>query len=188
MILAQGRRLALRPLVLSDVGDEYLAWMNDREVTQYLESRFQPTTMDSLRAFVAGIVGDSSHVMMAIVEREQRRHIGNIKIGPIDRHHDVAEVGLLIGNKGCWGRGYATEAIVLATQYAFGDLQLRRLTAGAYASNIASIRAFERAGFRREGCGRQHYRSGGQFVDRVFLGVIRGEAAAPMSAGEASAE
>jgi ribosomal-protein-alanine N-acetyltransferase len=172
---ARETRLYLRPLQISDATAEYCRWMNDPHVTQFLESRFRSFTIESLQAYVADIERDPSNVLLAIVEREGDRHVGNIKIGPIDRHHDVAEVGLIIGARDRWGMGYATEAITLATRYAFDVLRLRRLTAGAYSNNIGSVRAFERAGYSREGRGRRHYRSGDIYVDRVYLGVLRDE-------------
>jgi RimJ/RimL family protein N-acetyltransferase len=84
-------------------------------------------------------------------------------------------VGLIVGEKECWGKGFATEAIRLVMQLAFAQLGLRRLTAGAYASNIASIRAFEKAGFSREGLRRRHYLCDGEYVDGVLMGVLRDE-------------
>ena len=44
------------------------------------------------------------------------RHIGNIKIGPVHSYHRRARIGLLIGEKEFWNRGYATEAIKLAAR------------------------------------------------------------------------
>jgi [ribosomal protein S5]-alanine N-acetyltransferase len=177
MTVAAGTRLVLRRLESADVTAEYQRWMNDPEINQFLESRFVPITMESLHEYVARFRDDPANVLLAIRERDGDRHVGNIKIGPIDRHHDVAEVGLVIGAKDCWGRGYATEAIGLASRYAFQQLGLRRLTAGAYSTNIGSIRAFEKAGYSREGVGRRHYRSAGGYADRVLLGLLADEAA-----------
>ena len=173
--MATGPRLALRPLRIADVTDAYLRWMTDPDVTQFLESRFHGVTRESLTAFVDAMEQNADSVMLAIIERDGDHHVGNIKIGPIDRHHLVADIGLLIGEKACWGRGYATEAIGLAVRYAFDLLPLRRLTAGAYANNVGSIRAFEKVGFIREGVRRQHYRCGNRYVDGVLLGLLRDE-------------
>ncbi len=173
MTLATGERVYLREVRPSDVTDTYYRWMNTPEITQYLESRFRPLSIEALREYVAGRAADSSSVFLAIALRDADRHIGNIKIGSIDWIHRVADVGLLIGEKDCWGKGYATEAIQLVTKYAFGVLNLRRLTAGAYEPNIGSIRAFERAGYSREGTRRHHYFYEGRYVDGVLLGIVR---------------
>jgi RimJ/RimL family protein N-acetyltransferase len=171
--LLSGPRLYLREVLPADAGGRYLSWMNDPEVTRYLESRFFPTTAGSLRAYVEARLGDSDHLFLAIVLARGDRHIGNIKVGPIDRVHRHADVGILIGESDCWGQGYATEAIRLVVDHAFGALSLHRLTASCYAGNEASAAAFEKAGFVREGVRRDHYRSGGRYVDAVMLGIVR---------------
>ena len=102
----------------------------------------------------------------------ENRHIGNIKIGPVDWHHRVGDIGLLIGEADCWGQGYASEAISALAAYAFANLGLEKLTAGAYAPNVGCIRAFERAGFKREGIRRSQCQFENNRVDVVLLGSV----------------
>ena len=98
------------------------------------------------------------------------RHLGNLRIGAIDRHHQTATVALVIGEKAAWGRGYGTEAIRLATRYAIDALGLRKLNARCYATNVGSIRAFERAGWVHEGRQASQFISEGAVIDGVWLG------------------
>jgi RimJ/RimL family protein N-acetyltransferase len=167
------QRLYLREVRLEDVNENYYRWMSDPEVTRFLESRFFPNSMESLRQFVTNKQGDRNNVFLAIVLHEQHRHIGNIKLGPIDWIHRLGEVGILIGEKDCWGKGYATEAIGLLAEYAFDRLALHKLTAGCYGNNEGSTRAFERAGFVREGIRKEHFFCGGARVDLILLGRVR---------------
>lgn len=171
--LVSGERIYLRKICSSDVTETYHAWMINPDVTRFLENRFSAMTLEALQASVDAFLADPKTVFLAIVTRDSDRHIGNIKIGPIDANHGVADVGLILGEKDYWGCGLATEAIRLVTRYAFGALGLRRLTAGAYATNIGSIRAFEKAGFSREGVRRKHYLCDGRYVDGILLGVLR---------------
>src|SRR6266852_1547707 len=167
------RRLYLREVRLEDVNADYYRWMSDPEVTRFLESRFFPNSMESLRQFVTSKQGDRNNVFLAIVLNEQDRHIGNIKLGPIDWIHRLGEIGILIGEKDCWGKGYATEAISLLADYAFNRLDLHKLTAGCYGNNEGSTRAFEKAGFVREGARKEHFFSDGGRVDLILLGRVR---------------
>lgn len=171
----EGKRLYLREVRLADVNENYYRWMNDREVTRYLESRFYPNSMEKLAEYVASKLGDRNNVFLAIVLKEGDRHIGNIKLGPIDWIHRVGDVGLIIGEKDCWGKGYASEAISLMGEYAFGRLNLRKVTAGCYASNQGSVKAFQKAGFVIEGLRLQHYYCDGKYDDAVLLGILRSE-------------
>jgi len=163
-----GARLHLRPLRAADVSDSYVGWLNDPLVNRFLESRFQPQTTETVKAFVERAEADAATHLYAIVLSEGR-HIGNIKLGPIDAPHERGDIGIMIGDRTCWGMGYATEAIAMLTEWAFADLRLHKVTAGAYASNAGSIKAFERAGYAVEAVRRAHYRDDGAWTDAVLL-------------------
>lgn len=165
----RGERVLLRCIRLSDVTQEYVSWMNDKEVTQYLESRFKKYTLGDLRTFVREIKSNPSVHFFAIIRKDTKKHIGNIKLGPIDEHHKVADIGIMIGDRQSWGKGFATEAIQLLVSYAFNVLKIHKLCAGAYANNIGSIKALLKAGFVKEGRQRSHNKYGNSYIDRVVL-------------------
>jgi ribosomal-protein-alanine N-acetyltransferase len=176
-LVARGERVGLRPLLPEDVGERYVAWMTDPEVTRFLESRFESHTQDSLRRYVEEIDGRADTLFFAIVELPGGRHVGNVKIGPIDPRHGTADLGILIGEKDCWGRGYAAEAIALATREAFARLGARKLTASCYGNNTGSARAFLRAGWQAEGTRpAQFVGVDGEPQDQMLLGILREDA------------
>lgn len=167
-----GARLCLREVRRSDAEGPYLQWMNDAEVLRYTESRFGPHSKGQLCDYIERINASPDYVFRAITLKDTERHIGNIKLGPIDWNHRFGDIGIIIGAKDCWGKHYAAESIRLLAGYAFGTLKLHKLTAGCYAVNTAAIRAFEKAGFMREGERRSQYLSDGRYVDLVCLAVI----------------
>lgn len=171
----EGERIYLREVRPSDINEIYYRWMNDPEVTRYLETRFYPNSTEGLREYAAGKLGDRQNVFLAIVLKQGDRHIGNIKLGAINWIHRYADVGLMIGEKDCWGKGLATEAIRLVTEYAFKTLNLRRLTAGCYDANMGSAKAFLKAGWQQEGIRKSHFYSNGTYVDDILLGIVRSE-------------
>jgi RimJ/RimL family protein N-acetyltransferase len=170
-----GERIYLREVRVSDVNESYYRWMNNPEITRYLESRFRPNSLDSLREYVQQKLHDSNSLFLAIVLIDGDRHIGNIKLGDINWVHRFGDVGLLIGEKECWGKGYATEAIGLVTRFAFTVLNLHRLTAGCYASNPGSAGAFLRNGWQEEGRRRNQYFGDGKYEDGILLGITNAE-------------
>jgi len=169
----QGELIYLREVRPSDVNEAYYSWMNDPEITRYLESRFFPNDMESLEDYVSKRQKDPNDIFLAIVLKDTDRHVGNIKLGPINWIHRLADVGVLIGDKDSWGKGYATEAIGLVARMAFHNLNLHKLTAGYYADNKGSERAFLKNGFLIEGKRRAHRFSNGVYVDTVILGLLR---------------
>jgi RimJ/RimL family protein N-acetyltransferase len=170
----EGERIYLRGVYLSDANENYRRWMNDDQVTQYLESRFYPHSVESIASYISHVNESPDSVLLAIVIKDKNAHIGNIKIGSINWIHRFADVGIMIGEKAYWGQGLATEAIKLVVDYAFNKLNLRRLEAGCYANNPASLRAFQKAGFIEEGRLKQRYFWNAEYVDRVCLGIVRG--------------
>jgi [ribosomal protein S5]-alanine N-acetyltransferase len=168
-----GQNIYLREITISDVPGAYYRWMNDPAITQFLESRFYPNTMDSLNEYVKNKQADSNNVFLAIVIKENHRHIGNIKLGPINWIHRFADIGIIIGEKDCWGKGYASEAISLVTKFAFNTLNLHKLTAGCYEMNQGSVKAFQKAGFYIEGGRKSQYYYQGAYIDGVKLAILK---------------
>ena len=104
-------------------------------------------------------------------------HIGNLRLSNIDMYHRRAYVALIIGSKDHRGRGVGTKAINLVAHYGFEELGLHKLCAGVYASNVASIRAFEKAGFVTEAVLKDHHFCEGRFVDGLLMARLAPEGA-----------
>lgn len=163
------RLFVLRP---EHVGDRYLSWMADPEVQHFLESRFGRHDLASVRDFVATCLADPNVLFLGIACGPDGQHVGNIKLGPIDRNHLTGDIGIMIGDRSVHGRGIATAAIRLTAKIAREKLGLAKVTAGAYGSNLGSIRAFEKAGFSIEGRRISQFASGARREDHVLLGRV----------------
>ena len=170
--MIESKRLLLRPVELTDVNEQYQAWMNDPAVMQYTESRFQTHSLEQIRQYVASVQADPSSRFFAIIEHESGKHIGNIKIGHIHPVHRHADVGIIIGDKASWGKGYATESLQLVAGFAGRNLKLHKLTAGIYANNLGSLQAFLKAGFVLEGRFASHWFCDGEYVDGLQVGLL----------------
>lgn len=144
-------RLMLRELTTADVTIEYVEWMNDPAVNRFLESRFVHQDLNSIENYIKKISASKYDYLFGIFLAHDAKHIGNIKVGPVNLYHKRAEVGLIIGDKLEWGKGYATEAIAMVSEFAFNELGLMKLTAGCYESNVGSKKAFEKVGYCDEG-------------------------------------
>jgi RimJ/RimL family protein N-acetyltransferase len=94
-------------------------------------------------------------------------------------HADVAalrcELGIAIGEKYYWGRGYGREAVRLLLDYAFWIRNFRRVWLEVHAANERAIRAYRACGFVEEGRMREHVWLAGRYVDNVIMGVMRDE-------------
>lgn len=165
-------KIFLRKLRPEDVTQAYVGWMNDPEVVQFTESRFSSHTMTSIREFVQACQGGPDILLLGIFESASELHIGNIKLGPINRRHLLGDIGIILGRREFWGKGIATEAVSLLRDYAFSVMGLHKLTAGCYSTNLGSAKAFEKAGFALEGRRPKHSRAGNEWVDVLEFGCL----------------
>jgi len=169
-----GSRLTLSPLGERDFSGEYLSWLNDPEVFQFLETRWQIQTEETVRAHIRNIENSPNQLLLKISKTNSNQHIGNIKIGPIDINHHSAELSYFVGAKSSWGNGYATEAIGLCIEFGFKALGIHKFQAGCYEHNIGSQRALQKAGFELEGCLKKRCRDvDGNWQDHLWYGIIR---------------
>ena len=84
-------------------------------------------------------------------------------------------VGIGIGQRSDWGKGYGTDAMRVLLRYAFTEINLRRVSLGLFAYNPRAQRAYEKAGFVLEGRMRQAHCRDGQRLDELLMGVLREE-------------
>ncbi len=89
--------------------------------------------------------------------------------------HGDAFVGIGVGERAFWGKGYGTDAMKVILRYAFQELNLRRVSLDTFEYNPRAIRSYEKAGFVHEGRVREFLYREGQRWDMLFMGVQREE-------------
>lgn len=139
--------LELHILDGENMSKDYVSWLNDPEVSRYLESRFQVHTRDSVLAFIENCNKSAASILLGMFYKG--RHIGNIK-ADINFYHKTAGLGLMIGEKGLQGQGIGSRAITMLGDYLCADHKIFKLNAGIYQSNFPSVKAFEKAGYEVE--------------------------------------
>jgi ribosomal-protein-alanine N-acetyltransferase len=169
-----GNLCQLRPLMVEHVSSNYVGWLNDPQINQYLESRFAEHTLESVRSFVSDIITNGSawlYGIWVVSDSEPNgRHIGNIKLGTINYNHWTADIGFLIGDREYWGKGIASEAISLLVNFGF-KRGFRKITAGAYENNFGSAKAMLNAGFEVEGVRRNQIVFNGERSGVTLFGI-----------------
>ena len=170
-----GEKVYLRPLERDDLNEKYLGWLNDPEVNRYLETGLFPYTKNQLEQYYERLAGTTDKVILAVAEKGSDLHIGNVKLEPINWVHRTAVFGILIGDKSKWGKSYGTEATRLAVEYAFNRLNLRKVSLGVVADNTAAFKTYQKLGFVVEGTKRQEVFLCGDFVDVLWMGLLKEE-------------
>ena len=142
-------KIFIKTLVLEDVEEQYVDWLNDYEIIKFTEQKDFKHTMDSTKDFVAKKYFSKNDLLFGIFV--EGLHVGNIKLGPIKFEHMVAEISYFIGNKEFWGKGIASKCVKTIVQFAIVDLGLKKINAGYYENNIGSAKVFQKCGFVIEG-------------------------------------
>jgi len=177
-----GSQVYLRPLEREDLTTRYLSWLNDPEITRYMESGTFPTTARDLEKFYDEVTGSRNQVILAIADKKSDQHIGNAKLGPIQWVHRSATFGIMLGDKKFWGKGIGLEATRLMVEYGFTRLNLRRIDLGVFAEHHAAVRCYEQAGFKVEGRMRECLFRDGKYLDRLYMALLRSEYKPPKAA------
>jgi RimJ/RimL family protein N-acetyltransferase len=147
-VVARGRQTVIRRKRLSDAADEF-RWRSDAELAQYDASRpVQVPFENYLRnwSFDYRFTGMGNRSFA--IEDENGRHIGNVMYYNIDQARSEAEIGISIGEREYWSRGYGADAITALTRALLSRGDLSRLYLHTLDWNIRAQRAFEKAGFR----------------------------------------
>ena len=169
----KGERVGLRYPQKESI-DSYLAWMNDLDILQYL-LRVRPMGRAEEEEWFANLSKRPDDLVFEIVSLEQGVPIGVCGLHRISGSNRSAEIGISIGDKSQWSRGYGREAMGLLCGYGFDVLNLNRIGLNVYAYNVRGIRCYERVGFRHEGRRRAARFWNGKYWDILEMGLLESE-------------
>lgn len=173
--IIRSQRVYLRPAERSDL-TAFVAWLADADVTRHLSIRSPISGAMEEKWFERAVEAqgrDQYHFVICLVE--DGRAIGATDLRDIDLENGLAAFGIVIGEKGEWGRGYGTEALNAICDFGFGSLRLERIELDVYADNAPAIRSYQKAGFRLEGRLRHAHFSEGRHLDVLRMALLRDE-------------
>ena len=155
----------------------FASWNRDSEYSRLLDS--DPHHMWSAKKIKEYIEKDMEkeppeEYFFQVRTLEQDCLIGFVGLFPIWAHQN-AWVGIGLGERAYWGKGYGTDAMRLALRFGFMELNLNRVTLNVFEYNPRAIRSYEKAGFRHEGRQRQFLHRNGKRWDVLEMGILREE-------------
>ena len=172
--MLEGKLTTLRPLASDDV-ERFYTWINDREVIRFLGARYPMSRADEERWLTDTSSSDFQKGVTLAIDTREGRHIGNISLRAAEPEARHAVLGIMIGEKDCWSNGYGRDAIAALLRFAFGEMNLHRVSLHAFAFNERAIACYTRCGFQIEGRLRDHRYSDGRYWDVVAMAVLRDE-------------
>ena len=185
--MIEGTLVNLRAVEMTDL-ERYAAWFNDAEVTRFLNKRY-PFSLLAEENWLrenAGKPLSYDHTALAI-ETKDGVHIGSIgfhRVSPEDRR---AEVGITIGDKRYWSKGYGTDAMRTLVRFGFEEMNLHRIELTVDARNERAQACYRKCGFVEEVRARQDRFAEGAYHDTIWMGILRHEWEAQQSAAQKAA-
>jgi len=141
--------LLLRPLSGDDVTPEYIAWLNDPEITQYLGIRHKKENFH--REDVVGFIEDCLRLhRFHWGVFFKGRHIGNVSCSAWSNENRWIDISFIIGDKTVYGKGIATLSVAAAISYLFALGEYKRVQSHAVIENKSSIRVMQKVGMKHQ--------------------------------------
>lgn len=165
-----GETIALGPILPVDIPTLF-AWSDDPEQARMNEP-YRPPNWQRQEAFWLNAEADPRRIFLAIRLRREPDIVGYVQIRDIEPVHRSAVIGVRIGSTANRGRGLGSEALRLAIDYCWNDLNLTRLSLTVFAHNDRAEALYERLGFQREGVFRHALFIGGQWIDLVAMALL----------------
>jgi RimJ/RimL family protein N-acetyltransferase len=174
-----GETIYLTPFTEKNFNDDYIGWLGDIEVIRYLgrEEYFSPTPKNEIYQYVEDM-WNSDFIEFYAIYTVSNKFIGTTKINFVNEQglkNKICDIGIMIGDKSSWGKGFASEVIHVISKFAFSSLNVNKLTAGAISPNIGVIKAFLKNGYKEEGRLRKCVNVQNELMDHVLLGCFKDE-------------
>lgn len=159
------KKIYIRPMTYGDVPD-FVRWRNSEEVRKFYIYR-GVFTVESQTAWMKANIDTGRAASMIVCEEENDRPIGCVYLQNIDKTHNKAEYGVLIGEEDARGHGYGARIAGLMLKFAFEELKLHRVYLRALEGNERAIKGYVDAGFEKEG-----FLKDDVFIDGEYRNVI----------------
>ena len=178
MFRLDGKKTYVIPFSQRHLNDErYYGWLTDYDVIKTINrpDYIIPVPFDDVKRYCEDLMNSKTDIFLALYDKDEESFIGTVKVGSINWFSGTADIGIMIGDKGRWGRGFAQDALNMVCTYLFDVLGMRKLTAGSMAVNKSMITVFQKLGFREEGVFRLQDRFEGGYCDHIYLGCFKTE-------------
>ena len=176
--ILKGELVRLSAIDPNEFGKTFSYWNRDSEFMRFLDSspshlRSQKGLQNSLEEGLENQKSDRHWFTIRALADDKL--LGDIDLSVYNWAGRDAFVGLGIGEREFWGKGYGTDVMKIILRFAFIEVNLQRVTLNVFEYNPRAVRSYEKTGFRHEGRMRQVLNREGRRWDMLFMGILREE-------------
>jgi len=174
-----GDQIRLRAIEKDDL-PSFVRWLNDPDVCQWLCMRYPLSLAEEEEWFAKMIKRPPAERPMAIeIQPDPKKDtwvfVGNCGFFDVSWENRSAEIGIHIGEKAYWDKGFGTKAMELILQFGFQSLNFHRIFLRVFENNQRAIRSYQKVGFIMEGRMRQAHYMNGKYVDVLLMSILQPE-------------
>jgi len=141
------KKIRLRPKKIADAFDNY-QWQTDLELVRLDAAPVLNTSfVHFLSLYLAELKYPSPQRKAFAIETPDGKHIGNCSYYDINERKSEAQLGIMIGDRNYWSRGYGTATVTTMLEYIFQKTKLNRVYLKTLATNIRAQKCFQKCGF-----------------------------------------
>lgn len=170
-----GQKIRLREYRREDI-PTVLQMINDSEIKRLLTPGIPYLyTLEDETKWFESLSANNDHYSFAIETITDNHYIGGCGINQIDWKNSITTVGIFIGDKDCWNKGYGTDAMKVLIQLIFEQLNINKIKLHVYEFNERAIKCYEKCGFKIEGTLRQEIFRDGKYHDEFIMSILKEE-------------
>ena len=168
----EGKKVCLRPYEDSDM-PYLLNWYNDYELNRLAGWSNSKVNAHKLKYNMTR--GFGSDPMNLMVDDLNGKPIGTIQLYDFNYQDKSCKLGIRIGDKEYWSRGYGGDAVNTIAAYAFGYLDIYRVGLRVYEFNERAEHCYAKCGFIKEGRTRKSAYIDGEYYDEILMGLLKSD-------------
>ena len=166
-----GKLCFLTP-VDESLAEKVAAWSNDLEIGIRTGDATDMINISKQKEYLISMKEGQNFMIISV---ENQQPVGIIRLKNCDFIQGVSELGLFIGEKSYWNRGYAREAIQLALDYGFSILNMKNIMLHVFEFNVNAIALYKKIGFKEIGRRRKSIEVAGVRYDDIFMDMLNTE-------------
>jgi RimJ/RimL family protein N-acetyltransferase len=173
--ILQGINVRLTAMTKADL-PTYTAWYEDAGFSRLLDAvPAAPKSKEQWQKWLEKTEEEKDYYLFAIRLLRNNELIGYVELDGILWNHRNCWLGIGLGERDNWGKGYGRETMELILKFAFHELNLHRVQLSVFSYNKRALALYEELGFTKEGVFREHLERDGQRFDMYLFGLLRRE-------------